>query len=215
MYGAREAVVEGTPVFLNLLTDANAETRLWSLCTLSTCRERREQVEAALLERFATEASAKVKAGMMLCLRDLWHRRIKSPTSQIEPGQARQLNRLVEVMRSTREQALVRFSAALSLVGWIDADVREEAFSLIEALADASWQDFTSLPWSVIGSTIGAMTSGFNSFPQLQLRFQLSLLHNSNSEICTEALCACRPVQRISVISHANRPCRRGTPQCP
>jgi HEAT repeat protein len=188
---AHEAVVAGTDVFVSLLSDANAKTRVWSLHTLSTCRERCEQVETALWERFAREANAEVKAGMMLCLRDLWKRRMKSPTSRIEPGQARQLNRLGEIMRSPHEQALVRFSAALSLVGWLEADARDEAFSLVEEFADESWQAFASLPWSVMASSpIGAMTWGFDSLHQLQLRFLLSLLHNPNTELCTEAMCA-------------------------
>jgi HEAT repeat protein len=189
---SHEAVVEGLPVYLALLSDADVETKLWSLYTLSTCLERAEAIKTALWERFAVEENPQVKASLLLCVRDLWRRRrFKSPTRRMEPAQVDHLNRLAEIMRSTRETATVRFSAALILVGWLDADAREEAFSIVEELADESWQDFASLPWSVIASSpIIAMTYGFNAHFELQLRFQLGLLGNHNSEIRTEAMCA-------------------------
>jgi len=187
---AHDAVVEGTPIFLSLLSNKNVETRMWALYTLSTCVEQTVAIETALWERFVVEENPQVKASMMLCLRDLWQYQVHLSPSPPAPGQL-QIHRLVEVMRSTNESELVRFSAALPLIRWLQAKARDEAFVRVEELADASWQAFSSLPWCVMDSTpIDTVTSGFGNLPELQLRFQLGLLQNSSSEIRTDAIFA-------------------------
>jgi HEAT repeat protein len=93
-----------------------------------------------------------------------------------------------EVMLAVRESPLVRFSAALSLVGWLDGEDREAAFSLVESLAAESWQDFSSLPWSVLDGAISAITAGFEHLPEMALRFQLGLLQNPDKKIRTSAI---------------------------
>jgi HEAT repeat protein len=186
---AHNAVVEGTSVFLSLLSDENIETKMWTLYTLSTCVEQAVAIETALWERFVAEENSQVKASMLLCLRDLWRYQVNLSPSPFAPSQT-QLQRLVKVMRSTDESGVVRFTAALSLVGWVDAEARNEAFSQVEQLADTSWEAFSSLPWGVMSGSIGAITWGFEHLPELRLRFQLGLLQNPNSKIRMRAIFA-------------------------
>jgi HEAT repeat protein len=186
---AHAAILAGTPHFLSLLSNTSAETKMWSLYTLRTCIEQVVVIETTLWERFFIEKESRVKASLVLCLRDLWRYQITLPASAGVPSQT-QIQRLVTVMRSPHESALVRFSAALSLIGWLNAEARDEAFARLQELAGASWEDFSSLLWNEMDSNIDTVTAGFAHLPELRLRFQLGLLQNPNLDIRTDAIYA-------------------------
>jgi HEAT repeat protein len=184
----REEVFKGTPLYLRLLSDQSKDIQLGAIYILALCIEQAEIVEAALWEKFATEADPLIKAGIIFCLRDLWWQQAHSKSDTHESIEAG-LTRLCEVMRSESEADLVRFVAALTLVGWPSHGVVDEAFSLAEQLVNTSWDGFSDLPWSKLASSpIKAMTLGFEHVSDLRLRYILDLLRNPTNTISTGAI---------------------------
>lgn len=185
---AREAVVAGTTVYLGLLGDEKADVRISAAHTLAICHEQSDVVQAAVWERFAAEGDDRVKASMILCLWDLWRHRAH-PSAELSRPDEIQLRRVLDVMRSERETALVRFTAAVTIAGWLHQKDRDEALSLAAHLAEAAWRGFSGLPWSVQASSpIEVMTSGLSHKSGLRLSFLLTLLRSPAREIRTDVI---------------------------
>ena len=62
---AHDAVVQGTPTYIRLLSDSNTTVRINAPVTLAICVERRDEVTKALQDRLKIEPDAAVRASLL------------------------------------------------------------------------------------------------------------------------------------------------------
>jgi HEAT repeat protein len=184
---AHVAVIEGTPVYLGLLSHSDVSVRKMAPYVLGTCAERVEEIEPALLRRKVTESAPEVKASLLLALAQLWRGKPRPESTQ--PARAvEQQSYLATIFRSPAESPVVRFVAALSAVQLGGEKVMGEALPVFRETVDRCREVFSQLPWIQGGSPLTAVSGALSPHPPLRLQWLLEMLGRRDPELRKDAV---------------------------
>lgn len=144
------AVGEGMPIYLDLLADADAETRMFAAHLLSCYKEHAQTSAPKLIHLLTRENDDQVQAAVLLSL------------GALSEPESPQLEHLRPYIRSDAP-ALLRFAAALAFARCTRDDTPPEIVqALVQGVADAEAIDelYGQLPWfsSVIPDACEALT---------------------------------------------------------
>lgn len=184
---AHDAVVEGTPVYLSLLSHPEAAVRSKAFYVLSVCPERAQEIEPVFRERFSADVDPEVKASMLMALAQLWRRTRR--LQAIGPATpAEQHTYFANIFRSASEPPVVRFVAALSAVEFGGEEAVEEALPVFHETIDARRGAFSRLSGIEDGSPLGAVSKALFPYPHLRLQWLLEMLAHPNPELRKDAV---------------------------
>jgi HEAT repeat protein len=184
---AHVAVLEGTPVYLRLLSHAEPSVRVLAPYVLGICRERAQEIEPALRVRVAIEDDPEVKASIFMALAQLW-RWTGRPEAPRPANATQQHSYLANVIRRQAESPLVRFVAALSAVEVASEKAVEEALAAFRETIGACREVFTRLPCFQGGSPVSAVSGALSPYPHLRLQWLLAMLVHSDPELRNDAV---------------------------
>lgn len=184
---AHLAVVEGTPVYLELLSHPEASVRAMAPFVLAACAERAEEIEPALRARFATESDPEVKASLLMALAHLGGRTTRRELADSSTANERQ-SYLANIFRNQAESPVVRFVAALSVVALGGEKFVDEALAVFRETVELCRRAFSRLPGVEGGSPLSAVSGILSPHPHLRLQWLLEMLRHRDPELRKDAV---------------------------
>jgi HEAT repeat protein len=176
---AHMAVVEGTPVYLQLLENAEPELRRAVPYLLAVCRERQEIIVRALRSGVAAETDPQVKASRILALGRLLAE-ANAPAEEWRDA-------LVTMMQAVQEAPVVRLGAALSFAGLRGQEPCPELLPVLQGILPAALEEFGELPWGE-GDPLHEVSCILEGHPELCLQPALMVVRHPDAELRRRAL---------------------------
>jgi HEAT repeat protein len=184
---ARDAVVAGTPVYLQLLDAREDETRRHVPDVLEICTENREVIVPCLLTRISKEKDVLAKASMLLRLARLFaSKKTHAETAEAGPSRfQRDIDQVqsVQNLMNSGEAALIRLLAAVALVQLSPQDVAPEVVPVLrDTISSPTLEQFSNLN-SLERGSFQDIASLLEDYPDLYQRWVIALLGHPDSQV--------------------------------
>ena len=193
VHDAHRAVVEGTPIYLILLSDAKAEVRTMAAYVLASCPERHAEIEPMLRLCSTDEKDPVAKVSLLLAWAHLG--RLSNPASV--------LREMTIIHQNVAEVPPMRFVAALGAILLGGETVLDESLRVLRETVASCGNAISKLPWELGETTVSAASAMLALFVQERVGWLLEMLEQQD------------PENRIAAIEELEELCRerRSVPQ--
>lgn len=182
---AHREVLNGTPVYLEMLSHSELLVRAMAPYVLATCLERVQEIEPALQRQFTLESEPVVKTSIIMALKKLWQ-----PYHELTQRRSNQeqLNYLVNIFRDNAESPPVRFFAACFVIELGHEKFLADALPVIHETLEICGEIFSEFPWTempLIGESSPVLTvsEALTPQPEARLAWLLEMLDHPNPEL--------------------------------
>jgi HEAT repeat protein len=189
VHSAHNSVVEGTPVYVRLLSHPDVAVRTTAPYLLASCVERREEIAPLLTAYVEREEEPAAKASLLFALAYLERR----------SGGQEVLGLLSSVYAIRAEAPIVRFMAALGATLLGGEPLLAETLPVLHETAAACSDDYAELPWDLGETPVSAVSAVLVLHPRVRLHWLLEMLEHSDRDV------RCAAVEDVSEMCRERR----------
>lgn len=184
---ARAAVLAGTPVYQDRLTDPDPAVRAMVPYLLASCAERAAEIEPTLRWRLDLETEPGPRTSIVTALTALWRQAAGGEGNPVPLADER-CQILAGLMRAPTESPAVRLAAAMGLARLADDAYQEEADAVFWRAAGPAGPVLRELPWWDGAGPLSAVSAALRNQPERRLELLLAMLRHHEAGLRGEAV---------------------------